>query len=134
MRDTQAKRILFNELRRGPLSGIEASLYPSRLRAEMVREGIARRTADGGLELTNPTTYTQRAPSSAPPPPPTPHESGAMPAVSVGMQTLTVRVPQAALDMLDALAEQTGQTRSDVLRDILERAAGGGLRKRAGGR
>jgi hypothetical protein len=133
MRDTQAKRILFNELRRGPLSGVEASLYPSRLRADLVREGIARRTADGGLELANPTTYTQRAPSSAPPPP-TPHESGTMPAVSAGMQTLTVRVPQAALDMLDALAEQSGQTRSEVLRDILERTGGAGLRKRAGQR
>ncbi len=125
MRDTQAKRILFNELRRGPLSEVEASLFPSRLRADMVRDGIARRRPDGGLELTNPTTYTGPTPSE----PPAPSESGTMPAVTGGMQTLTVRVPQTYLDLLDSLAAESKKNRSEVLRDIIERASSRPVRR-----
>jgi hypothetical protein len=127
MRDSQAKLILFNELRRGPLTEVEASLFPVRLRADLIREGVARKRDDGGLELANPTTYTGRtseppaAPVTTPPPASVPaHES---------MTTLTVRVPQEYLDLLDAI----GPTRSDALRGILKRATGSGLRKRTAG-
>lgn len=125
MRDQQAKLILFNELRRGPLSGVEASLFPVRLRSELVREGVAKTRDDGGLELANPTTYSSTTPATIPPP----SQSGTMPAVT--MPTLTGRVPQEALDYLDALRDGN-ESRSDVLRrvmlEVVERGVG---RKRA---
>src|SRR5688572_16488667 len=126
MRDTQAKLVLFNELRRGALSEVEASLFPARLRAEMIREGIVRRRDDGGLELVNPTTYSGPTPTSVPPP----SQSGTMPAVT--MPTVTARVPQEVIDALDALGLES---RGAAIRHALGAwlATRPGVRK-AGGR
>lgn len=120
MRDNQAKLILFNELRRGPLSGVEVALYPVRLRAELIREGIAKTREDGGLELVN-----AASPSSVPP---APSKSGTMPAVSPAtMPTLTSRVPLEVLAYLDGLGYDS---RSDAARAVMLEAVSKGLGKK----
>jgi hypothetical protein len=126
MRDSQAKLVLFNELRRGPLTAVEASLFPVRMRTEMIREGIARQRDDGGLELANPTTYSGSTPTTIPPP----SKSGTMPAVSVpALPTLTARVPQEDLDYLDSLGYPS---RSDAARAVMQEVVSRGVgRKRA---
>lgn len=116
MRDSQAKRILFTELRRGPLTEVEASLWPAGLRAEMIREGVVRKLEDGGLALVNAVGYASNSdrPSTIPPP----NQSGTMPAVHVTLPTLTGRVPQDALDYLDSIAD-AGESRSETLRRVM---------------
>lgn len=132
MRDSQTKLVLFNELRRGPLTGIEASLFPVRVRTELVREGIAKTSDDGGLTLVNPTTYTGTTPPTIPPP--ASGESGTM--VVATLPTLTARVPQEVLDYLDGLGFTS---RSIAAREVLVEAVAKGLGKpanlrKAGGR
>lgn len=43
--------------------------------------------------------------------------------VAEAMKTLTARVPQEFIDLLDRIAKQTGRDRSEVLRDILRETA-----------
>lgn len=125
MRDSQAKLVLFTELRRGPLGPVEASLFPVRMRSELVREGIAKARDDGGLELVNPTTYSGQTPATIPPP----SKSGSMPVVTPpALPTLTARVPQEALDYLDSLGYPS---RSDAARAVMQEVVSKGVgRKR----
>lgn len=125
MRDSQAKRILFTELRRGPLTEVEASLWPAALRSEMIREGVVRRRDDGGIELANPTTYSSTSPPASIAPP---SQSGTMPAVA--LPTITARVPQEVIDYLDTIREEN-ESRGGAIRRLLGAAVERGLGKPA---
>lgn len=127
MRDSQAKLVLFSELRRGPLTEVEASLFPVRMREDMIREGIIKRLPDGGIELVHATGYSRTAPSDRPTP--VPPESLAPPPGL--MPTITARVPQEVLDYLDSLGcESRGAAVRLVFARVL--SARSGTRKASG--
>lgn len=119
MRDNQAKLILFETLRKAPLTEAEASLYPVRLRAAMIQDGIARKRVDGGLELVNAGAYAvQPAPQHTMPPaavlstqPP-----------GVNKPTISARIEHEDLAFLESIESSLNMSRADVIRLIFERA------------
>lgn len=123
MRDSQTKLVLFTALQRAPMTEVEASLFPVRLRNELIAQGIAKRLPDGGIALVNDTGYSSRTRSEPPPAP-----SVTPPAL---MPTITARVPQEVIDYLDSLQlESRGAAVRAVFAGVL--SAKSGTRKAAG--
>ncbi len=91
----KAEHALYERLRTGPLDAGVATFFSRQIGA-LVAAKIARRTADGGVELTNPAAYIT-PPASVPP---GPSQSGTMPAM---MPTITARVPNEVIAYLDSL-------------------------------
>lgn len=118
----KAEQALYERLRMGALNAGEASFFSRQISA-LIAAKIARRTADGGVELVNPASYVSI--STHPPP----AESGTMPAVA--FPTISARVPQQVIDYLDSLGlESRGAALRHVLADVLSMARPG-LRKAA---
>lgn len=103
----KAEQALYERLRMGPLNAGESSFFSRQIGA-LVAAKIARRTPEGGAELVNPSSYV--TPASIPPP----SQSGTMPAVA--LPTVTARVPQEAIDALDALGLES---RGAAIRHVL---------------
>lgn len=122
MSDTLTKRAIFDLLRRGPLSAAEASLYP-RVLPEMVRDGIARRNADGSVELVSATQYASAGSSAPPPPTALPTAPPAAP-----LTTISSRVLPEDIAFLEELEQARNISRADAIRFVFERARNMGSR------
>ena len=123
----KAEQALYERLRMGPLTAGEASFFSRQIGA-LIAARIARRTAEGGVEIINHTqTVAPPAPSGSTPP--APSQSGTMP--SVALPTVTARVPPEAIEYLDSLGQES---RGAAVRKVLAEAMASrpGLRKVAG--